>query len=1027
MALTIELLPDPAANEVRLTQMLGERSSPLERLNILHGSALQRLSTQRMLARANGGALAAVYGFTPVDLARAAAQLGDAPPRRAWPDGADLTALSRMLHSIPLERLNPDAPGIPAAILRTLTDLREAALSPDDLPDGDLKDIFAAWLEFVSGCADRSSHYEDAVGPLTPTSAFSEALGGAPLIVSGIYDLTRIQRRLLARVSESTSVRMLLVLPSDDPASPAAKTIAALRRELNPRVTRSTIAAQPLAPDDYFSVGDPTDEADEIAARILQLGRDNIPVHRVAVLHQQGAATDDRICAALERAGVPGWRIAGRQLGQTPIGHAAGTLAQVLLDPESVERAALLDWLSHRALRDRIVSVDRRLGSWERVALDAGLARGLHSMRELVDRSQDSSPTDDTADFGLILEDLSERSRELTEASSWSEAAGVLLDAFDDYIAEEPEDQSEQHSLRSAARDILDQLAAHGALDSPWSARSGLTAVNRAIGSRVVRDPRRLIGGVNVGAATGPARGIRYQAIFAAGVAERVFPAVGREDPLLPDDDRAAINARIPDALALQRERADSDRHAWALMRHAATRSFTASWSRRSSATGGPARASSLILESASAAEDGPVVIQSEARLTEMGRIERISNVAAPSATSTEDAEIRESARMLGTPDERSFDLDLLSQPMVDIRTVLSEIWPGAEPAEHARRRRNASQFTEFDGLLSETALPERWRPLDHSWSASDLETFVTCPYRFYLLHIVGVGGNAEGERPDRPRRDALGRIVRQILSSWVREYEHYRSDRTWFEYADGPQFMNTTARRILDNAAEAGLLGPAAVVSSIRNETLRDLDRARRREAADARDGWRPIEVNLSYDDAPIRVAGDRVIRFRGLLNRIDEHAGGRRRAVSLFTGRTIPDVRGFVNGSSFQSVAALTALTQRGIPIAQAEVEHRSVTGRGNFESQTLRGDSLTGAGGRGAPSDAERLRDALAAIADQLEAGNFIPYPGNPPRDRPNCTSCPVESACTADIGRRYQHKSRQHPNLVRPLEALRRQRT
>ena len=135
------------------------------------------------------------------------------------------------------------------------------------------------------------------------------------------------------------------------------------------------------------------------------------------------------------------------------------------------------------------------------------------------------------------------------------------------------------------------------ALGDAWTPSAALTMLRRAFGSRVVRDPRRPIGGVNVGAVTGPARGIRYEAVFVAGAAERVFPAVGRQDPLLTDDERAAINDRVPQAMALQRDRADSDRHAWELARRAAGREFTASWSRRSSAVGGPARPSSLILE----------------------------------------------------------------------------------------------------------------------------------------------------------------------------------------------------------------------------------------------------------------------------------------------------------------------------------------------------------------------------------------------------------------------------------------------
>ena len=116
MTLTIELLPDPAANDRRLTQLAAERPSPLTRLNILHGSALQRLSTQRMLAEANGGALASVYGFTPVDLAQAASGFGDAPARQSWPAGADLTTLRRVLHDVELATLDPQAPGVAAAL-----------------------------------------------------------------------------------------------------------------------------------------------------------------------------------------------------------------------------------------------------------------------------------------------------------------------------------------------------------------------------------------------------------------------------------------------------------------------------------------------------------------------------------------------------------------------------------------------------------------------------------------------------------------------------------------------------------------------------------------------------------------------------------------------------------------------------------------------------------------------------------------------------------------------------------------------
>ena len=1010
MSLTIEVLPDPAANDLRLTQLAAERSSPLERLNILHGSALQRLSTQRMLAEASGGALAAVYGWTPVDLARAAAQLGDAPERRAWPAGADLATLRRVLRTLPLGRLDGSAPGVASALLRTLTDLREAALSPEELPEGDLKTIFSAWVETVSTCADRTSQYEDAVGPTTPDAAYVEALGGGPLIVSGIYDLTRIQRLLLRRLSAVADVRVLLVAPSEDPASPPRRTVGALRREVDARVIRSDVRAAPFAPDSYFSVGDPTSEADEIAARILGLGRKGVAFHRVAVLHQQGAPADDRICAALERAEIPTWRIGGRALDQTPLGHAVLSLIQLLLDPDAVERSALLDLLSHRALRERPLGVVRRAARWEQQALDAGLATGLHEMSERLDVWSESAESGSADDLRALVADLSDRSRLLEESGSWASAAELLQRAFEAYFDEGlPEEASWEASL-----DTIGQIAANDALGDAWSPSAALTMLRRAIGSRVVRDPRRLIGGVNVGAVTGPARGIRYEAVFVAGVAERVFPAVGRQDPLLTDDERAAINDRVPQALALQRDRTDSDRHAWALARGAAGREFTASWSRRSSAVGGPARPSSLILESA------------PTRQSESSHIERISTSIAASTPDGAEVEAEDWSDALDAPDQRSFELALLGASDVDTSAVLPEIWPEAEFVSLARRRRNAGSFTEFDGLIDAARLSDDWKPLDRSWSAAALETYVTCPYRFFLRQVIGARGEPVADRPDQGQRRAHGRLMRRILSSWVREYERFKEDHTWFEYVDIPTHMNNAARRMLDSAERSGILGPPAAVTTARRHLLHDLDRARRREAVEARTGWRPLEVNVSFRDAPIRVAGGRSIRLRGMIDRIDQHASGRQRAITYVTGASLPDVRGFVNGSSLLSVASLAALTQRGVPIAEAEVEHRSITELGRFESQVRMGETLTTRGRRSAPSDGERLRDTLATIADQLESANFTPYPGHPARERPHCVNCPYESSCTADVGRRYEHKARQHQEAIRDLERLRRRR-
>ena len=999
MPLTIEILPDPAAHERRLTQLVAHRSSPLERLNVLYGSALQKLASQRQLAESQGGALAAVYGFTPVDLAEASALLGHSPARRAWPAGGDLVALTHLLPTLPLNTLSADAPGLAVSMLRTLTDLREAAVSPADLPVGDLRTVYRAWRELVASCDDRTARYEDAISPDTPDEAVREALGGAPLIVSGIYDLTRIQRLLLARLSQAADVRMLLVAPSDDPASPAQRTLSALIRDCGARALNSSIEPAPLAPPRAFSLGDPTSEAAEIAARVLAAGRHGVAFHRIAVLHQQGAPADDRLCAALDRAAVPTWRIGGRPLAQTSCGQAARTLFRLLLQPEAAERGELLDWLSHRALRPQLLGVERQPSAWDRAVLELGLVRGLHDMRAQIEEDAAHAPS-----LSMLIADLADRSRQLERCDTWSHAADLLRNALDTYL-----DLDDLGDAAATLRDILSELRANDPLGISWQPSDAWTALNRALASRVLRDPRRLHGGVNVGALRGPARGIRYDAVFVAGAAERIIPAVGRQDPLLPDAVRAEINRRIPDALSLQRDRAHSDRHAWTLARRAATVQFQASWSRRGSAVGGPTRASSLLLE------DGI-------------EVERIESAVTPYTPNAEQVASGDWSRALEAPDERSFELALLTAASADRAALLPDLWPAGASAEHARRRRNAPRFTEFDGMLSAELTNVDWRPLDRAWTAAALKTYVACPYRFYLRHMLGIRAELSPARPDVQRAQRQAEILRQVLSAWARRWLEHPGVLDWRRYANEPIHVREVAEPIIDTALERGWLGPPAATSTVRAALLRDLERIRAREASEADTGWQPMEMDANVDAAPIRVAGGRTLRLSGRIDRIDRRPDGRHRAVLWHLERTVPNLRGFINGSSFDSLVALAGLSARDVPIRDAEVEYRGLNRHSHFETQTLLGQSLTALGdgnSGGALSDGARLRDALALIADQLEAANFIPNPGQPARDRPNCRQCPYESACTADLARRYEHKLRHDQSAVRDLETMRRQ--
>ena len=102
MSIAVRICPDPQAAEDQLDRWIaGHRpsnSDGLQRLNILVGSGLQRRYHQRRLARnaaSNGapGAHAAIYFFTPTDLAReitARSTDPDSDPPVTMPSGAVL-------------------------------------------------------------------------------------------------------------------------------------------------------------------------------------------------------------------------------------------------------------------------------------------------------------------------------------------------------------------------------------------------------------------------------------------------------------------------------------------------------------------------------------------------------------------------------------------------------------------------------------------------------------------------------------------------------------------------------------------------------------------------------------------------------------------------------------------------------------------------------------------------------------------------------------------------------------------------
>ena len=1033
------------------------RPSPLHRINILVGSGIASRYTQRRLATqlaeqpddqpgTQPRALANVSLFTPFDLARQIAARGRSAAHPPLPDGADVALLQRVLYELApqgrLEQFRPDQPGLPAALARTFGDLRDADVDADELaawalarpqPARDLALVYERWRALLATLdfSDRPAVYQAALD--APPHIWRETLGAAPLIVTGIYDLTRLQRLLIRQAARVTEVHFVALAPADQDFAYARRAVRRLCRETGTTASEAPggSAARDVVPE-AFSAADPQAEAEEIARRILDLARSGVGFHHIAIFHRQGPAADQRLAAALQRAEIPVYRARGLSLRRTAAGRATRQLLRLLWDTPT--RSTLLELLANPAIKREI---EAKPILWERISRSAGLVSEWDRMSSQLRSHIDKDDLFDherrlTRELLARIKVLGERAEQAREADTWAAAAQQLIAALNEWI----ETPSTADALAAGViRSAIGNLGQLDELEIRFTDDDFRRAAERALEKAVSRDSGPLSAGVYIGDANGAGRSVRFDAIFIAGLVERTMPAVPRQDPLLSDPQRRDLNEFLEaEALRLQNERAETDRLAFQLIRQAARERLTLSWARRSSTVGAPSRPSPLLLSSVGGMAgllEGPDTLVADGRIDHLPAT--VSGAVGPRrpraqvADATQDAQ--EGARDIGAPlraiDEADLHLALLTTPGVEPRRLLPELWPGAERAFAAKLRRNAKTFTEYDGVISlgdEQAAPEHW-------SASALQRYATCPYRYFLGNVLRL--NAVSEPGDDAEISPLerGSLIHRILERWVRGWLEKPDHEPWRDYVAEPEALYAVADEELRQAEQDQALGLPASASATREKVLRDLERYRRMQAAEAALGWSPLAVEREFSGVSLPIGAGGRISARGRIDRIDANSRGRLRAIDYKTGkRRATDLLGHYNGSALQLPLYMHALgpaAKRRARMANSAAALHYVTDRGHFAIDTIQGaDFVRSTSERpDAATEADQLARTLRTINDGVREGRFFPFAGDNRKTRDNCTYCDFSAACSSDVNGRFAYKERFDLETVKPFVVMR----
>lgn len=386
------------------------------------------------------------------------------------------------------------------------------------------------------------------------------------------------------------------------------------------------------------------------------------------------------------------------------------------------------------------------------------------------------------------------------------------------------------------------------------------------------------------------ARGLSFDVVFVPGLAEKLFPRKIVEDPLLLDRRRAALGGTLP----TNADRLAAERLALRLAVGAARGRVVLSYPRIDLEQARPRVPSFYALEAARAAAGELPLFDEFAKRAEAATAARVGWPApADRDTAIDDAEY----------DLATLESLLDQDPDRTLGAARYLLGSNAHLARalRFRARRWLRRWTGADGLwqpadAARTALASQ--QLDaRSYSATALQNFATCPYRFFLHAVHRLAPREEAvaiEELDPLQRGSLVHEVQFELLSDLRAAGMLpvRADGLEAARSKLDEVLARVAARYRDDLAPAIDRVWEDAVASVAADLREWL-----RRASEDDSGFEPWRFELSFGLAEPRprdphsvdgpVALDCGLRLRGSVDLVERHPSGALRVTDHKTGK--------------------------------------------------------------------------------------------------------------------------------------------
>src|SRR5262245_59122314 len=534
---------------------------------------------------------------------------------------------------------------------------------------------------------------------------------------------------------------------------------------------------------EFFSAPGEGRESVEIARRILEEARRGTPFDQIAVLLRAPHVYASLLETALTRAGIPAFFARGAQRPD-PAGRALLVLIDCVVEKLSARRFA--EYLSLGQVPPLDANgAPRARDVWVRADEEA-LTLGAETANEQTDGPAPDQPTKDAETIPVLegtlrapwkWEQLLVESAVIGGHERWSRRLSGLAAEMRVKIDEVRQEEADSPRAAGMERDlanlehlarfalpVIERLAAW-----PASATWGQwIAELESLVPMVLRRPERVLAVLAELRPLGPigpvaldevrdvladelamvaerppavrygrvfvgtlehARGRAFDVVFVPGLAERIFPQRPREDPILLDTLRAALDSR----LTTQNDRGKHERLLLRLAVGAARRHVHLSYSRIELAEARPRVPSFYAMEIQRALAGSipdPQTLEREAEAAGGARLAWPAPSDRARAIDPVEHDLANLGRLI-------HDRDTPSRGRARYLLELNDRLARSLRSRWARWRR---RFTPYDGLVQLAPGTRNMllgsRPNARAYSVSALQRFAACPYQFYLSAI---------------------------------------------------------------------------------------------------------------------------------------------------------------------------------------------------------------------------------------------------------------------------------------------------